>query len=92
MQTDTEAINSITFVVSVHVVSNLRCRYAQYGDISPKVDVYAFGVVLFELISAKDAILKTGSSLTESKGLIALVSFPVSGLAHFLIIQHLPFF
>ncbi|KAG6507166.1 chitin elicitor receptor kinase 1-like isoform X1 [Zingiber officinale] len=47
-------------------------EYAQYGDISPKVDVYAFGVVLFELISAKDAIVKTGGSLTESKGLIAL--------------------
>ncbi|WOL16175.1 hypothetical protein Cni_G24957 [Canna indica] len=47
-------------------------EYAQYGEISPKVDVYAFGVVLFELISAKDAIVKTGGSNTESKGLIAL--------------------
>lgn len=60
----------------MHVVpsnlSNLSCRYAQYGEISPKVDVYAFGVVLYELISAKDAIVKTGGSVTESKGLIAL--------------------
>ncbi|URD80266.1 STYKc [Musa troglodytarum] len=47
-------------------------EYAQYGEISPKVDVYAFGVVLYELISAKDAIVKTGGSVTESKGLIAL--------------------
>ncbi|CAL9094372.1 unnamed protein product [Musa textilis] len=47
-------------------------EYAQYGEISPKVDVYAFGVVLYELISAKDAIVKTGSSVTETKGLIAL--------------------
>ncbi|KAL3820746.1 hypothetical protein ACJIZ3_006651 [Penstemon smallii] len=27
----------------------------QCGDVSPKIDVYAFGVVLFELISAKQA-------------------------------------
>ncbi|CAL9782447.1 unnamed protein product [Musa acuminata subsp. burmannicoides] len=47
-------------------------EYAQYGEISPKVDVYAFGVVLYELISAKDAIVKTGGSVMESKGLIAL--------------------
>lgn len=49
-------------------------RYAQYGDVSPKVDVYAFGVVLYELISAKEAIVK-GSSTAESKGLVGLVSF-----------------
>nr|XP_009401600.1 PREDICTED: chitin elicitor receptor kinase 1 isoform X2 [Musa acuminata subsp. malaccensis] len=47
-------------------------EYAQYGEISPKVDVYAFGVVLYELISAKGAIVKTGGSVTQSKGLIAL--------------------
>ncbi|KAI3828051.1 hypothetical protein L1987_02145 [Smallanthus sonchifolius] len=27
-------------------------EYVQYGEVSPKVDVYAFGVVLYELISA----------------------------------------
>lgn len=48
-------------------------RYAQYGDISPKVDVYAFGVVLYELISAKEAVVKTNEIVTESKGLVALV-------------------
>ncbi|XP_057955851.1 chitin elicitor receptor kinase 1-like [Malania oleifera] len=47
-------------------------EYAQYGDVSPKVDVYAFGVVLYELISAKEAIVKSASSNTESKGLVAL--------------------
>ncbi|KAL2316978.1 hypothetical protein Fmac_030854 [Flemingia macrophylla] len=47
-------------------------EYAQYGDVSPKVDVYAFGVVLYELISAKNAILKTGESVAETKGLVAL--------------------
>ncbi|KAK8507730.1 hypothetical protein V6N12_074296 [Hibiscus sabdariffa] len=47
-------------------------EYAQYGDVSPKVDVYAFGVVLYELISAKEAIVKAHGSLAESKGLVAL--------------------
>ncbi|KAK9074067.1 hypothetical protein SSX86_006664 [Deinandra increscens subsp. villosa] len=46
-------------------------EYAQYGDVSPKVDVYAFGVVLYELISAKTAIIRA-SSTAEPKGLIAL--------------------
>ena len=49
-------------------------RYAQYGDVSPKVDVYAFGVVLYELISAKEAVVKSNASVTnESRGLVALV-------------------
>ncbi|MBA0548315.1 hypothetical protein Golob_019423, partial [Gossypium lobatum] len=47
-------------------------EYAQYGDVSPKIDVYAFGVVLYELISAKEAIVKANGSLAESKGLVAL--------------------
>ncbi|XP_010252498.1 PREDICTED: lysM domain receptor-like kinase 3 isoform X2 [Nelumbo nucifera] len=47
-------------------------EYAQYGDVSPKVDVYAFGVVLYELISAKEAIVRTNGSETESKGLVGL--------------------
>ncbi|KAK4421364.1 LysM domain receptor-like kinase [Sesamum alatum] len=47
-------------------------EYAQYGDVSPKIDVYAFGVVLFELISAKEAIVKTNEVTTETKGLVAL--------------------
>lgn len=59
--------NSFDFLYS-------SCRYAQYGDVSPKVDVYAFGVVLYELISAKDAIVKSTGSGADSKGLVALVS------------------
>ncbi|CAK7349014.1 unnamed protein product [Dovyalis caffra] len=47
-------------------------EYAQYGDVSPKVDVYAFGVVLYELISAKEAIVRTDGSGAESRGLVAL--------------------
>lgn len=60
-----------------------ECRYAQYGDVSPKVDVYAFGVVLYELISSKEAVVK-GVSLTESesKGLVALVN--ILAISHLL--------
>ncbi|XVF27939.1 hypothetical protein REPUB_Repub14bG0152500 [Reevesia pubescens] len=47
-------------------------EYAQYGDVSPKVDVYAFGVVLYELISARAAVVKTNEEVTESTGLVAL--------------------
>ena len=56
------------------LIPYIFCRYAQYGDVSPKIDVYAFGVVLYELISAKNAVLKTGETVAESKGLVALVS------------------
>lgn len=49
-------------------------RYAQYGDVSPKVDVYAFGVVIYELISAKEAIVKQNESAADSRGLVGLVS------------------
>ncbi|KAK4711455.1 hypothetical protein R3W88_005968 [Solanum pinnatisectum] len=47
-------------------------EYGQFGDVSPKIDVYAFGVVLYELISAKQAIIKTSEIATESKGLVGL--------------------
>ncbi|KAB2007198.1 hypothetical protein ES319_D10G011800v1 [Gossypium barbadense] len=47
-------------------------EYAQYGEVSPKVDVYAFGVVLYELISAREAVVKTNEEVTESMGLVAL--------------------
>lgn len=60
-------------MVLVLLITLIFGRYAQYGDVSPKIDVYAFGVVLFELISAKNAVLKTGESVAESKGLVALV-------------------
>ncbi|KAI7739102.1 hypothetical protein M8C21_013767 [Ambrosia artemisiifolia] len=46
--------------------------YVQYGDVSPKVDVFAFGVVLYELISAKEAIIRSNEPDAEPKGLVAL--------------------
>ncbi|XP_022771752.1 chitin elicitor receptor kinase 1-like isoform X2 [Durio zibethinus] len=54
-------------------------EYAQYGDVSAKVDVYAFGVVLYELISAKEAIVKANGSIADSKGLVALFEDALNG-------------
>jgi serine/threonine protein kinase len=59
----------------------LFCRNV-YGRISRKIDVYAFGVVLYELISAKTAVIKidttdfdckTNESVDEYKSLVAVV-------------------
>ncbi|KAD6454161.1 hypothetical protein E3N88_08867 [Mikania micrantha] len=47
-------------------------EYVRLGKVSPKVDVYAFGVVLYELISAKKAVIKVNDSEDVSKSLIAL--------------------
>ncbi|XP_058732847.1 lysM domain receptor-like kinase 3 [Vicia villosa] len=38
-----------------------------YGHISRKIDVYAFGVVLYQLISAKEAVIKIDKPSTEFK-------------------------
>ncbi|KMT11543.1 hypothetical protein BVRB_5g108610 isoform B [Beta vulgaris subsp. vulgaris] len=46
-------------------------EYAQYGEVTPKVDVYAFGVVLYELISARAAVTKQISG-PDSKGLVGM--------------------
>lgn len=47
-------------------------EYAQYGEVSTKIDVYAFGVVLYELISAREAIGKSGEISTGTLGIVAL--------------------
>ncbi|KAM0942490.1 putative protein kinase RLK-Pelle-LysM family [Dioscorea sansibarensis] len=38
-------------------------EYLEHGLISPKLDVFAFGVVLLEILSSKEAV-----SLTEKRG------------------------
>ncbi|KFK39482.1 hypothetical protein AALP_AA3G249900 [Arabis alpina] len=43
-----------------------------YGEVSAKVDVYAFGVVLYELISAKSAVVKLNQSSGEFRGLVGV--------------------
>ncbi|KAL9230399.1 hypothetical protein vseg_005759 [Gypsophila vaccaria] len=47
-------------------------EYTLFGNISPKVDVFAFGVVLFELISGKDAVLKEEGSLFRPNTIVSL--------------------
>ncbi|KAK4275993.1 hypothetical protein QN277_018997 [Acacia crassicarpa] len=42
------------------------------NDWSFKTDVYAFGVVLYELISAKEAVLSVGEAGSEAKTLVSL--------------------
>ncbi|KAK8460117.1 hypothetical protein SEVIR_2G280401v4 [Setaria viridis] len=46
-------------------------EYARYGEVSPKVDVYAFGIVLYELISAKEAIVRS-TEFTDTTSLVCL--------------------
>ncbi|GLT33536.1 hypothetical protein SLA2020_081160 [Shorea laevis] len=55
-------------------------EYAQCGGVSAKVDVYAFGVVLYELISAKEAVVKINEDATETMGLVALFNHVLSEL------------
>ncbi|EMS58517.1 Proline-rich receptor-like protein kinase PERK1 [Triticum urartu] len=56
-------------------------EYVRYGDISRKVDVYAFGVVLYELISGKDAIVRpTDGSASASRGLVYLFEEALTAL------------
>ena len=71
-------------------MQNFVCRYTQYGKISPKVDVFAFGVVLYELISGKKAVVKTDEYVPESRGLVALVfSLPFLCLLFMNVVQEL---
>lgn len=51
---------------------------------SAKVDVYAFGVVLYELISAKAAVVKMNQASGEFRGLVGVVSTLVVVLLPFL--------
>lgn len=48
------------------------CRYGHSGIVSTKIDVYAFGVVLYEIISSKEAIVKE-DDVDEARSLVALV-------------------
>lgn len=47
-------------------------EYAQFGDVSAKVDVFALGVVLYELISAKEAVVKEDGLVPQPESLVSL--------------------
>lgn len=47
-------------------------EYAQFGDVSAKVDVFALGVVLYELISAKEAVVKEDGPVPQPESLVSL--------------------
>lgn len=49
------------------------CRYLSNGLATTKSDVYAFGVVLFEIISGKEAIIQTQGP--EKRSLASIVSY-----------------
>ncbi|KAF2323475.1 hypothetical protein GH714_035663 [Hevea brasiliensis] len=48
------------------LLASLLCRYLSDGLATAKSDVYAFGVVLFEIISGKEAIIRTEGAVTKN--------------------------
>jgi serine/threonine protein kinase len=40
-------------------------EYASFGQLSTKVDVYSFGVLLLEIISGRKTILEIATNLVE---------------------------
>jgi serine/threonine protein kinase len=49
-------------------------EYASYGELSTKVDVYSFGVLMLEIISGRKSILNFTSTSTEQISLVNWVS------------------
>jgi hypothetical protein len=49
-------------------------EYASYGELSTKVDVYNFGVLMLEIISGRKCILNFTSTSQEKINLVKWVS------------------
>ncbi|KAG7983384.1 hypothetical protein I3843_04G103600 [Carya illinoinensis] len=65
-----------TSLLPTHLVGTfgyLAPEYAHCRDFSFKVDIYAFGVVLYELIFVKPTMFKSNSFTVEHKSLVTLV-------------------
>lgn len=63
-----------------------RSRYLSNGLATTKSDVYAYGVVLFELISGKEAIIRTeGTTMKnpERRSLASIVSHIMLDMCYF---------
>jgi len=53
----------------------LAPEYFMYGKVTDKVDVYAFGVVLLELLSGRKPISSDGASPKGQESLVMWVSY-----------------
>ncbi|KAJ9559697.1 hypothetical protein OSB04_004857 [Centaurea solstitialis] len=69
---------SVTRVVGTY--GYLAPEYLRDGLATAKSDVYAFGVVLFELISGKDAIVRTEAHVTKNSERRSLASVMLAAL------------
>lgn len=73
--------NSEYEIVSSYYICLAICRYLRDGLATTKSDVYAFGVVLFEIISGKEAVTRTegGTAVknAERRSLVSIVSLAI---------------
>lgn len=65
---------SLTHSDVVGTFGYLAPEYFMYGKVTDKVDVYAFGVVLLELLSGRKPISSDGSSPKGQESLVMWVS------------------
>ncbi|XP_071733493.1 lysM domain receptor-like kinase 3 [Rutidosis leptorrhynchoides] len=69
---------SVTRVVGTY--GYLAPEYLRDGLATAKSDVYAFGVILFEIISGKDAIIRTEGAVTKNSERRSLASVMLAAL------------